>query len=44
MSPVLFWILNELRLARAVRRRGSIGVAAAFVFAGQYRDPPIIQP
>jgi ACS family D-galactonate transporter-like MFS transporter len=39
MSPVLFWILNSLGCRALFGAAGGIGVAAAFVFARQYRDP-----
>ena len=39
MSPVLFWILNAFGWRALFGAAGAIGVAAAFVFARQYRDP-----
>jgi ACS family D-galactonate transporter-like MFS transporter len=39
LSPVLFWILNRFGWRALFGAAGSIGVAAAFVFARRYRDP-----
>ena len=39
MSPVLFWILNSFGWRALFGAAGGIGVAVAFVFARQYRDP-----
>jgi len=39
MSPALFWILSRFGWRALFGAAGGIGVAAAFVFARQYRDP-----